>query len=324
MNSKGRYTEVESSNPRLLLLTAFLSFVCVVPLAGQEITKTGQENAGDGSAVTRELNQSGDPSAAPQNGVEDGAGPEAEGAGLLKTAKKMQNPVSNIYRLQFQSFYHPNMGKNDVAQYSTNVILSVPFHLSRKWDLITRTGVPVTNLPAANPGEYHAVGLGDLNPTLYLSPRRSGSISWGVGPSFQFDTATDRMLGAGKQSAGPAGVFVLTTKKWVIASRINNMWSFAGTPGRKDFNQLWVQPFIYYNFHPGWYLSSVPTITANWNGGKGNTWTVPVGGGVGHLKNFGERWTINIHLDAFANAKAPTGNGSWQAMSEVQFILRSR
>lgn len=323
MSSKGRNTKVESSNPRLLLLTTLLSLLCVVPLAGQD-AKTGQENSADAPAVTRELNRSGDPVATAQNATEDESRPEGEGAGLLKTAKKMQNPVSNIYRLQLQSFYHPNMGKNDVAQYSTNVILSVPFHLNRKWDLITRTGVPITNLPAANPGEYHAVGLGDLNPTLYLSPRGSGSISWGVGPSFQFDTATDHMLGAGKQSAGPAGVFVLTTHKWVIASRINNMWSFTGTAGRKDFNQMWIQPFIYYNFRPGWYLSSVPSILANWNGAKGNTWTVPVGGGVGHLKNFGERWTINIHLDAFANAKAPSGNGSWQAMSEVQFILRSK
>lgn len=324
MKSKGRCTEVESSNSRLLLLTTLLSLLCVVPLAGQEIPKAGQKNATDGSAVTRKLNPPEEPSAAPENDTEEGSGPEVEGGGLLNTAKKMQNPVSNIYRLQLQSFYHPNMGKNDVAQYSTNVILSVPFHLNRKWDLITRTGVPVTNLPAANPGEYHAVGLGDVNPTLYLSPRNSGSISWGVGPSFQFDTATDHLLGSGKQSAGPAGVFVLTTNKWVIAARINNMWSFAGSPGRKNFNEMWLQPFIYYNFHPGWYVSSVPTILANWNGDKGNRWTVPVGGGLGHLKNVGERWTINIHLDAFGNVKAPSGNGSWQAMSEVQFVLRSR
>jgi hypothetical protein len=49
----------------------------------------------------------------------------------------------------------------------------------------------------------------------------------------------------------------------------------------KDVSQMVIQPFVNYNLPDGWYLSSVPLITANWEASSGNTWTVPVGGGGG-------------------------------------------
>jgi hypothetical protein len=48
-------------------------------------------------------------------------------------------------------------------------------------------------------------------------------------------------------------------------------------------SQLLIQPFVNYNLPGGWYLSSVPIITANWEASSGDMWTVPVGGGAGKL-----------------------------------------
>jgi len=38
---------------------------------------------------------------------------------------------------------------------------------------------------------------------------------------------------------------------------------------------------VNYNFPSGWYLTSTPTIVADWEADNDNRWTVPVGGGVG-------------------------------------------
>jgi hypothetical protein len=68
----------------------------------------------------------------------------------------------------------------------------------------------------------------------------------------------------------------------VIGALANNQWSFAGR-GKNNVNALLIQPFINYNFSPGWYVSSTPIITANWLTASNNRWTLPIGGGGGKI-----------------------------------------
>jgi hypothetical protein len=173
------------------------------------------------------------------------------------------------------------MGTNNVTQYDHNDVLTIPLKLTDDWNLITRTDLPIINQPSLAPGTESAFGLSDLSPTLYLSPRKPSALEWGVGPSLTFPTATARSLGSGKWGAGPAAVVVTVQGPWVIGTRINNMWSFAGW-GEQAINEMWLQPFAHYNFRRGWYLASLPTITANWKASSRNVWTVPLGGGLGN------------------------------------------
>jgi hypothetical protein len=45
---------------------------------------------------------------------------------------------------------------------------------------------------------------------------------------------------------------------------INNLWSFAGDEDRPNVNAMRLQPFFNYNLPEGWYLTTSPIITANW------------------------------------------------------------
>ena len=63
-----------------------------------------------------------------------------------------------------------------------------------------------------------------------------------------------------------------------------------------------MQPFLSHNIGRGWYLSSAPTMTANWEASRGNKWTVPVGG---------------------YNAVKPGFGSDWQLPFQVQFLLPS-
>ena len=66
-----------------------------------------------------------------------------------------------------------------------------------------------------------------------------------------------------------------------------------------------MQYFINYNYPSGWYLTSAPIITANWEADSGNQWTVPFGGGVGKVFAIG-RQPLNINTQVFYNVDKPT------------------
>jgi hypothetical protein len=62
---------------------------------------------------------------------------------------------------------------------------------------------------------------------------------------------------------------------WVVGILANNLWSYAGNSDRKEVSQFLAQYFVNYNLPDGWYLTSSPIITANWEAeSKGNKWTV--------------------------------------------------
>jgi hypothetical protein len=77
---------------------------------------------------------------------------------------------------------------------------------------------------------------------------------------------------------------------------------------------------VNYNLPDGWYLSSVPIITANWEASRGNTWTVPVGGGAGKLFRLG-RLPMNTQLQAFYNVERPQFAADWQMRFQLQFLF---
>jgi hypothetical protein len=167
-----------------------------------------------------------------------------------------------------------------------------------------------------------ARGAWGHQPSFFLSPTSSSKFIWGAGPTFTLPTATDWRLGGGKFSLGPTAVALTMQGPWVIGALANNQWSVAGW-GEKDVNQLLVQPFVNYNIGDGWYLTSSPIMTSNWEARSSDHWTVPVGAGVGKLFRLG-RLPINTSLQAYYNVEKPKYAADWQLRFQVQFLLRFR
>jgi len=165
-------------------------------------------------------------------------------------AKKTQNPVADLISVPFQDNFNFNTGPENRTVWVLNVQPVIPIHLSDDWNLITRITMPIINLPSLAPGIDHAFGLGDINPTFFFSPVGSEKFICGAGPTFTFATASNRLLGNGKYSAGPAAVALTMQGPWVVGALVNNQWSFAGW-GKDEFNQLLLQPFVNYNFGEG-------------------------------------------------------------------------
>ena len=253
-----------------------------------------------------------------------GQAKEGEDKGGLseeELAKIAQNPVANLISVPFQNNFNFGIGPNTVTEWDLNIQPVIPISLSKDWNLITRTIIPVINLPSPAPGVRSAFGLGDINPTLFLSPADSSKkFIWGAGPALTFPTATDSMLGSGMYSAGPGLVGLTMQGYWVIGAVANNQWSYAGW-GPRSVNSFLIQPFVNYNLSHGWYVCMDPIMTANWKASHDNMWVVPVGGGIGKLQKFG-KLPVNFQLTAFYNAVTPKDFGaSWQLRFQFTFMF---
>jgi hypothetical protein len=117
-------------------------------------------------------------------------------------AKKTQNPVADLISVPFENNFFFNTGPEKRTVWDLNIEPVIPIHLTDDWNLITRTIVPVINLPSVAPGVDHAAGLGDINSTFFLSPSGSKEFIWGIGPTFTFPTASNRLLGMASGAPG--------------------------------------------------------------------------------------------------------------------------
>jgi hypothetical protein len=75
-----------------------------------------------------------------------------------------------------------------------------------------------------------------------------------------------------------------------------------------------------YNFPGGTYVNSAPIVTANWEAGSGNQWTVPLGAGVGHIFHLG-KLPVNGQIGAYYSIVKPDDGPNWQLRVQVQLMF---
>lgn len=93
-------------------------------------------------------------------------------------------------------------------------------------------------------------------------------------------TNTDSSLGSDTWSAGPSVLLLTTPGSWVVGGFAQNIWDVASDKGEPNINKFTSQIFVNYNLQDGWYLTSAPVFTADWEADSNEQWTVPMGGGA--------------------------------------------
>ena len=159
--------------------------------------------------------------------------------------------------------------------------------------------------------------------SAFLSPSRPvNGWLWGTGPVVQLPTMTSKALGSNVWGAGPSAVVVRIDSPWVYGALVNNVFSFGGTSGRTgtSYSTMTINPFLNYNFPGGWFIGTVPVITANWNA-SGGKWTLPVGAQAGRLIRLGGKLPLNLLVGAYYNAVRPQFGATWQLRTQVAIIF---
>ena len=185
---------------------------------------------------------------------------------LLKAA---QNPVADMISLPIQNNINPAIAPYGRVQNVISLQPVIPLNISENWMLITRIIQPIVSQPYPDQKSGGVFGLGDMNPTFFLSPRKPGALIWGAGPAMVLPIATNNLLGNGKLSLGPSAVLLAQPGPWTVGALVSNVWSVAGSGGRPPVNRMALQYFISYNLPHEWYLASAPTLTADWRATSG-------------------------------------------------------
>jgi len=113
-----------------------------------------------------------------------------------KLAKETQNPVASLISVPFQNNFNFGVGPDNEMIWIMNVQPVIPIPLNEDWNLTTRTIVPIINQPGLTPGMDDAFGMGDINPSVFLSPVAEDGFIWGVGVTTTLPTATVRSAAA--------------------------------------------------------------------------------------------------------------------------------
>jgi hypothetical protein len=252
-------------------------------------------------------------------------------------AKQSQNPLGTIISAPFENNFYFGIGPSESTAYALNMKPVYPVKVG-EWNLINRFILPTIYSEgqdvAVPPGieidvgyaglielaQGSAFGLGDLTYQAFFSPAKPGKWVLGAGPAFNIPTATEDRYASDKWSAGVAAVALTMPGKWLVGGLVQNVWSFAGDSNAADVNKFLFQYFINYNLDNGWYLTSTPTISANWEASSGNKWTVPFGGGIGKIVKSG-KVPMDYKLTAYWNADKPQYAPDWNLQFTVKFLF---
>lgn len=263
------------------------------------------------------------PARAQQAPSDTGASADSSGGESdTELAKKVQNPIGDLITFPFQSNTNFGVGPHNGAQEILNIQPVIPVHVNEDWNVITRTILPLAWNPDMSPLPSTDFGSSPTSFSAFLTPSHpSNGWLWGLGPVVQVPTASSPWLGSSVWGGGPTGVLVYMKGPWVAGALVNNIWSFGGTSGGygNSYNTFLAQLFVNYNFSGGWYLTSAPIITANWEM-PGTKWTIPIGGGVGRLIKIGKQ-PVNLMVGAYYNVIRPDLGGDWQLRTQVIFVF---
>jgi len=249
-------------------------------------------------------------------------------------AKKSQNPIGNMISLPMQNNTYFGVGPSEEWANSFQFQPVYPVNLG-KINLINRAIIPINYIAEQEVAvpvrtqvstgfvefDVDSVGgLGNITYQGFLSPAEPGKVIWGAGPVLQIPTNTDDRLGTDKWSAGVGGVALTMPGKWVLGCLAYNLWSFAGPSDEEDVNSLLFQYFVNYNLEKGWYLTSTPVITADWEKDSDERWTIPFGLGVGRLVKFGKQ-PVDFKVQPFWYAEKPDNGPEWSLQLQVKLLF---
>jgi hypothetical protein len=239
-------------------------------------------------------------------------------------AKQSQNPVANLISVPFENNANFNAGPDDKVLNVLNIKPVIPVKLNDDWMLINRAIIPVISQPGVSgtPEDDRINGFGDVTYQGFFSPSKptaSGWI-WGAGPTIQLPVHSNDRLGNNRWAAGPAAVVLKMPGHWVFGGLASQIWDITSSSKDPDISSLVLQPFVNYNFGGGWYVSSAPVITADWEANSGNQWTVPLGGGIGRVIHWGKQ-AVNLKAAVYGNVVRPDNASDYNIQLSATFLF---
>lgn len=149
-------------------------------------------------------------------------------------------------------------------------------------------------------------------------PDTSTSTFVGYGAAIGIPTATERSLGSGKWTAGPAMLVARTGYPMTYGALVQHVWSVAGDEDRGDVSASTFQPFATYLLGGGWSATVLSEMTYDW---ESESWTVPVNLGISRVVTIGGRF-VSVGLTGVTYIEAPEYAPEWEVRAGLTYMFR--
>ncbi|MGL2993096.1 hypothetical protein [Flavobacterium sp. TSSA_36] len=217
-------------------------------------------------------------------------------------AKKLANPIASLISVPFQNNLDHGIGSLKGSRYTLNIQPVIPIAISSNLNLISRVILPVVSQYNISGINKHESGISDIVASAFFSPTNSkNGFTWGAGPVLLFPTGTNDYLTGKKFGVGPTIVALKQTGGWTIGALWNQIWSVSGSSTREDISQMFVNPFLAYNWKSGAGLTGNLEWTQNWQSNQANVWFSPMFSG---LTSFGKQ-KVSFAVGPKFNLAAP-------------------
>jgi hypothetical protein len=234
-------------------------------------------------------------------------------------AKKLENPLTRHITVPIQTNLDFGIGPERATRLTTAVKPGIPFSLNDEWALLVRTTAPFIYAEAPVRGARDATGMGDITQSFYLTPVTEIDTGWiwGLGPVFNYPTATDDALGRKKFSLGPTAALVRHAGPWIYGAVAAHLWSAESTDRRADVNASTVEPFVSYITRTATSFGVNSLSHYDW---RAHQWTVPLNVSVGQVLRICKR-PVQFSLGGTYYAEKPVGGPDWGLSFTVTFLF---
>ncbi|MDF0546570.1 hypothetical protein PX699_29895 [Sphingobium sp. H39-3-25] len=233
-------------------------------------------------------------------------------------AQQLQNPVASLIQVPIQNNVDFNIGPEDGLRVTTNIQPVVPVPLNERWNIVSRTILPVIYQSDVTGAGKNQFGLGDTVQSFFFSPKLVGEsgIIWGAGPVFLLPTGTRHDLSGKKWGVGPTGVVLKQAGPWTYGMLVNQIWSVAGSDAREDQSLGFAQPFVSYVNKDLVTYSASMDINYDWIADQA---TIPISLGISKLIK-GQQ-PISIGAGVRYYIEKPMGGPDWGVKISVTLLF---
>lgn len=240
-------------------------------------------------------------------------------------ARQLTNPIADLVSVPLQFDIDWRGGDSDDVFYTLTAQPIVPFRVNSRWNLISRSVVPLVRRTPGMRAEGSSWGTGDSVQTLFVSPqhRGPGGLIVGVGPAVLLPTASEDSLGRAKWGIGPAAVALKQTVRWTVGMHVNHLRSFATLERRdvdQDVNDTLLQPFAAYSLGRGRMLFLGLEASYAWDHDQ---WTAPVNASYAQVFALGSQ-RVSLQVGGRYFADAPSGAPEWGLRTTLTLLFPRR